>query len=239
MEYIYCDTETTGLDPEDRLCQLAAKFSHDGFVINELFKPPVPIKIDAMAVNHITEKMVEEEPAFRGSPEFTMLQNRLSQEGAVFVAHNAPFDIGMLVREGMVVPTFVCTKKLAMALDPAGKIGRYNLQYLRYKFKMEIEATAHDALGDVLVLERLFEIELEAYQKKYNVDEAAAVVMMVEQSLAPVLLPIMPFGKHRGAKFAAVPLDYLRWLSRQPDLDEDLRYSVTYYIRKAMEPVKA
>ena len=34
---------------------------------------------------------------------------------------------------------------------------KYNLQYLRYLLELEVEAIAHDALGDVLVLEQLFE----------------------------------------------------------------------------------
>lgn len=232
MEYIYADTETTGVDAEDRLCQLAYKCSGNGSVFSQLYKPPLPIKIKAMSINHITEAMVKDLPPFKDSGDSTVLQSKLNEEGAIFVAHNAPFDVSMLEREGLKVPTFICTKKIAMALDPNGKIGQYGLQYLRYKFAMDIAATAHDALGDVLVLERLFEIELEAFQKKHDVDEATAVVMMVEQSLAPVLLPLMPFGKHRQVPFPKVPKDYLKWLNKQKDLSPDLKYTVSYYLGK-------
>lgn len=41
-------------------------------------------------------------------------------------------------------------------MDKNGVIPKYNLQYLRYYLGLEIEATAHDALGDILVLEGLF-----------------------------------------------------------------------------------
>src|SRR3989344_5099471 len=51
----------------------------------------------------------------------------------------------------------ICTLRLARYLDKEEKIEKYNLQYLRYLLEIEIEATAHDALGDVLVLEKLFE----------------------------------------------------------------------------------
>jgi len=55
--YIFLDTETTGTGPDDRLCQIAFK-ADDGPAICDLFNPGKPISIDAMAIHHITEKMV-------------------------------------------------------------------------------------------------------------------------------------------------------------------------------------
>ena len=63
----------------------------------------------------------------------------------------------MLVKEGIHTPKSICTLKLARYLDPNGVIPKYNLQYLRYFLGIQIDATAHDALGDILVLEKLFE----------------------------------------------------------------------------------
>ena len=48
-------------------------------------------------------------------------------------------------------------------------------------------------------------------------------------SSSPVLVPRMPFGKHKGLKIAEVPRDYLEWLSGT-DLDEDLAYTVRHYL---------
>ena len=45
--FIFLDTETTGTAEKDRLCQLAYKFE-TGKIVNELFKPPLPIAIEAM-----------------------------------------------------------------------------------------------------------------------------------------------------------------------------------------------
>ena len=40
--FIFLDTETTGTEEKDRLCQLAYK-TEDGVIVNELFKPSLPI----------------------------------------------------------------------------------------------------------------------------------------------------------------------------------------------------
>jgi hypothetical protein len=47
-------------------------------------------------------------------------------------------------------------KKLARYLDKAGAIPQYGLQHLRYYLDPRVEVAAHDAFGDILVLERLF-----------------------------------------------------------------------------------
>lgn len=59
--FIFLDTETTGTDEDDRLCQLAYK-TEDGTVVNELFHPGKPISIDAMSIHHITNDMVKDKP---------------------------------------------------------------------------------------------------------------------------------------------------------------------------------
>lgn len=117
--------------------------------------------------------------------------------------------------------------KLARHLDPNGVIPKYNLQYLRYFLGIQIEATAHDALGDILVLEKLFE-RLHARMSK-DIDTDSIEDKMIEISSNPVLLSRMYFGKHKGQLFRDIPVDYLQWLSGKDDLDEDMRYPVEHY----------
>jgi DNA polymerase III epsilon subunit-like protein len=62
----------------------------------------------------------------------------------------------MLHWEGIYSTRTICTLKLARYLDRNGVIPKYNLQYLRYFLGLEVDAKAHDALGDILVLEGLF-----------------------------------------------------------------------------------
>ena len=97
--------------------------------------------------------------------------------------------------------------------------------YLRYYLKLNIDATAHSALGDVLVLEGLFQ-RIYAKFKGQAIDPVAD---MINISSSPVLVPRMPFGKHKGLKMAEVPEDYLQWLAGT-DLDKDLAYTVRHYL---------
>ena len=75
----------------------------------------------------------------------------------ISVAHNAAFDVAILRREGIKPRNIICTYKVASAIDTEERFSHYSLQYLRYALGIEIEANAHDAIGDVLVLEALFE----------------------------------------------------------------------------------
>lgn len=97
---LFLDTETTGNETKDYLCQVAwsdGKNRHSA-----LFKPPVPISYESMAVHHITNKMVADKPAFKFSTEHAEVAKRFADEETVFIAHNAIFDLGMLAKEGLV-----------------------------------------------------------------------------------------------------------------------------------------
>ena len=223
--FIYLDTETTGSCPGDRLCQIAFK-TEDGLTVNELFNPGMPIAIDAMTVHHITNEMVQNKPSFRGSDVWNQLQDLMTSESNVMVAHNAAFDAEMLKKEGIEPKKVVCTFKLARYFDKDGVIPRYSLQYLRYYLNLNVDATAHTALGDILVLEAIFHhIHAQAVEE-FGDDTVAKII---EVSNKPVLYRRMPFGKHKGLKMEEVPADYLKWLATT-DLDEDLRYTVEHYL---------
>jgi exodeoxyribonuclease X len=92
---------------------------------------------------------------------------------------------------------------------------------------MNIDASPHDALGDILVLEALFKRIHAKVTQEFGVD---AIGKMIELTNNPILLPRMPFGKHKGVKFEKIPVDYLQWLSGT-DLDEDMAFTVKYHIR--------
>ena len=223
--FIYLDTETTGSGPGDRLCQIAFK-TEDGLTVNELFNPGMPIAIDAMTVHHITNEMVQNKPSFRGSDVWNQLQDLMTSESNVMVAHNAVFDAEMLKKEGIEPKKVVCTFKLARYFDKDGVIPRYSLQYLRYYLNLKVDATAHTALGDILVLEAIFH-HIHAQAVEEFGDDAVAKI--IEVSNKPVLYRRMPFGKHKSLKMEEVPADYLQWLAKT-DLDEDLRYTVEHYL---------
>jgi DNA polymerase III epsilon subunit-like protein len=223
--FIFLDTETTGNGPADRLCQIAFKIK-GGYTVNELFNPGMPITIDAMTVHHITNEMMLDKPAFRNSDTWSKLRDLVNSDGYVMVAHNTAFDVDMLKKEGIEPKSVICTLKLARHFDKEGVIPKYGLQYLRYYLGLNVDAVPHSALGDILVLEVLFNrINAKALVEFGN----DAVDRMIEISKNTVLYRRMPFGKHKGLKMEEVPLDYLQWLAGT-DLEEDLRYTIEPYL---------
>jgi len=125
--FIFLDTETTGNGLSDRICQIAFK-TGGGDAVDELFNPGMPITIDAMTVHHITNEMVRDKPPFRDSDTWRKLQDLIKSAGYVLVAHNAPFDVNMLKKEGIEPKSVICTLKLARYFDKEGVIPKYGLQ---------------------------------------------------------------------------------------------------------------
>ena len=234
---IFFDTETTGNTEKDFLCQLAYKTGDESFV--GFYKPPVKIPPEASAIHHITNKMLENEISFKESNDKEKIKELFENENGVVIAHNAQFDLMILKKEGVIPKNFICTLRLARFLDSEGKIERYNLQYLRYLLELEVEATAHDALGDVLVLEKLFDRLQKKLIEKENIEEKNVLDRMIEISSHPSIFKYINFGKHSGKtleEIAKVDRNYLEWLLKQKiesdQIDEDWIYTLKHYLGK-------
>ena len=235
---IFFDTETTGNGETDRLCQLAVKEQYiDEPLVNALYKPPVPISIESMAIHHITEKMVAGKPAFKNSPEYQSIKDLFESTETIAIAHNAAFDLAMLAREGIVPKKVICTYKVAYELDPNDTLPNYRLQYLRYLLNLDVEAEAHDALGDVIVLEALFERFFKKMVERHGTEEAALEAMLAI-SARPLLFTTLRFGKYNGKRIediARIDPSYLRWLLEQkkqsPAGEEDWIYTLEHYLK--------
>jgi DNA polymerase III epsilon subunit-like protein len=186
----------------------------------------MPITIDAMTAHHITNEMVLDKPAFRNSDTWSKLRDLVNLDGYVVVAHNTAFDMDMLKKEGIEPKNVICTLKLARYFDKDSVIPKYGLQYLRYYLGLNIDAVPHTALGDILVLEALFNRIHAKAVIEFGDD---TVSKMIEVSKNPVFYRRMPFGKHKGLKMEEVPVDYLQWLVGT-DLEEDLRYTIEQYL---------
>ncbi len=232
---IFLDTETTGTEEKDRLIQLAYRTS-DGKEVNELFRVPIPISIEAMATHHITEKMLHGKPYFRESEVYHDLKERL-ERGEILVAHNAKFDIAMLEKEGIRVGSFIDTLKVARALDPEGKIPSYKMQYLRYYLGIEIGATAHDAWGDILVLEKLFYRMLKKMVESTGKTSDEMIDEMIAISQKPSFIHRIQFGKYKGEKIEDIARedpDYLRWLLKEKEKNPEGEEDWIYTLRKVL-----
>ncbi len=234
---IFFDTETTGNTEKDFLCQIAYKGDAETFT--GMYKPEKRIPPEASAVHHISNKMLEDKPAFKESADYKKIKSLFENTSTIAVAHNACFDIAILKNEDITVTNFICTLRVARALDTEGKIEKYNLQYLRYLLEIEIEAQAHDALGDVMVLEKLFERLLKKVMDTDGVDESTAIQKMIEISSHPSVFKKINFGKYAGQDLAEVALKdrgYLEWLLNQKlqgdTIEEDWIYTLKHYLGK-------
>ena len=237
---VYFDTETTGLGPEHRLCQLAYKV--DGVEYEGLFKPPLPIDPGASAVTGITDDMVADQEAFVDSQMYKDFAALAGDDKTYFVAHNASFDVEMLAREGIAIERYFDTLRLARAIDN-GDAENYKQEYLREYYDLQVDdARAHDALGDVRVLEALFlklsEIVSVADDFSGNVIEAFWQIME-----EPIMFKKMTFGKYRGQLLTDVVVEdsgYLEWLLGQKKMgeiysdDADWIYTLSHLLGKEL-----
>ena len=234
QKIIILDTETTGVLEEDRIIQLSYVVTDASGKIeevhNEFCLPPLDIKFDAMAIHHITPEELEDKPKCTELAGFARLHELNTPENLI-VIQSAEFDLSMLEKEGFVSK---------MKLIDTFRIHRYfyhenphGLQYNRYALglyrneaaqmkELGVQIAAHDALGDVIVLKNFYDYLLQ------NHSEAD----MIEMCSKPILMEIMPFGKHKGKLIVEVAVSERRSLAYMLetfDLDQDLQYSFQYY----------
>jgi DNA polymerase-3 subunit epsilon/exodeoxyribonuclease X len=180
--------------------------------------------------------MLKSKPKLKDSVTYKFLDEYNSHDNTI-VAHNAKYDLKMLSACGFewygdVVDTLRCTKHLIQECE------QFSLQFLRYELKLykteeketkmcniKEKLLAHNALSDALHVKLLYEylLEIQAHEK------------LIELSAKNVLIQKFEFGKHSGKYIEDISINdrgYLEWmLSNIMDLDEDLRYSIEYYLQ--------
>ena len=161
--YAVFDCETTGTTPgRDEIVSLAlVRLDPDGAEIaryTTLVRPSGPIPPGATAVHGITDETVAEAPSFAEvARELLALL-----DGAVFVAHNASFDLAMLwhafadVGISYEPPAVACTLEAFRLLEPLEPAHGLEALCARHG----IELAAHDALEDVLATVALLRLLL-------------------------------------------------------------------------------
>ena len=151
-----------------------------------------------------------------------------------------PLTWRMLEKEGLYPPNVIDTLRVARHLDTDAKLTAFRLQYLRYLLDLDADIDepiqAHDAKGDVLVLEKLFD----RLFAKVGVDKEAdaAVEEMIEISKQPVLMRRFSFGKYNGQLLedvAKTDRGYLEWLYKQKQQSEadetDWLFTLEHYLK--------
>lgn len=192
------DLETTGADPlRDRIIEVGIVRIEDGRVAGEwssLVDPQGPLPPAIAAFTGIRDDML------RGAPSFRALAEELAERlgGALFVAHNARFDVGFLKNEFRRLgwpfqPRVLCTVRLSRALYPQHH--RHGLDAVIARHGLACSAR-HRALGDARVL-RDFLDQLRAEHDTETLERAAAKAMR-QPSLPPQLAPHMLDGLPDG-----------------------------------------
>lgn len=160
--YVVFDTETTGLEMEkDRMVQLGAVRMVKGRILDQerfdmLVQPEAVLSPSAVKIHGITPDMLRD----AATSADVMAQFTGFCEGAVLVAHNAPFDRAMLAHTGSnFVPLkqtpVLCTARLSKFLMP--QTANHTLDRIAERYGLTFPHNArHTALGDALITAQVF-----------------------------------------------------------------------------------
>ncbi len=235
---IFLDVETTGLEDIDRICSIGLILIENNVITNsyDLINEGKKISSKASSINHITNEMIKDKPLFKDSNTFKILDN-YNIESSTIIGHNINFDIEMLKKSGFFFKgNLIDTLRISKHLIQDSQ--SYSLQFLRYELKLYKEdeknllecqvnetITPHNALSDAICIKELYDYHLKSQNIK----------MLQMLSYQPVLMQKLPFGKYEGKFIEEIYLSergYLEWiLNSIIDLDEDLRYSINYYLK--------
>lgn len=192
------DVETTGLSPAygHRVCEIACLRLQAGVEVGRmeaLIDPGRPISAGAYRVNRIEPDMLA------GAPAFEVVAGRLLElmDGAVLVAHNAPFDLGFLAKElgmanlpppeGPVVDTLVlCRRAFSFASNSLSAVSR--------SLGVPVEPT-HRAMADVETTWYVLEEILRRLDQRWGVTTLSDLLEFQGEPIAyptPQALPMPP-----------------------------------------------
>lgn len=219
------DLETTGVDPEaDAIIEIAAVQLGANCTVaavqERLVDPRQPIPPESSAVHGLIDEDVAGKPLLRDVIE-------LFDGADAYIAHNSKFEESFLTPiwgSKVWIDTFRC----ALRVWPDAP--RHNNEALRYWLGLvnplgipRAEIRPHRALSDCYVTGAIFGKLL----------EQASWAQLRDWSREPALFTRFSFGKHKGERFDAVPADYLDWIIRKSDLDDDVKFSARHWLEQS------
>lgn len=225
MQTIILDTEThtlNGLPIEIAYAPIKienGKLSLDKKkIFDQLYQVGQPISFAAMAVHHILESDLADQPSYK---EF-----KLPSETTYIIGHNVDYDIAAIARCGVDTSKLkpICT--LALARHVWEDAEAHNISALIYLISKGSEKAremlkgAHRADADIILTANI----LMHIIHQLNIENIEQLYIASEQARIPKSIT---FGKHKGTSIQDLPADYIQWLLRQDDLDP--------YLRKALE----
>ena len=207
--YLILDTETTGLNGS--VCEIAwATLDGDLNIIDQhvaLVNPERPIEPGAQAIHGISDADVADKPTLAEVA-------KLLPENGWLLAHNASFDLRMIA-SAYVPAASLCT--LSLSRKYIKGTTNHKLETLQRELGLP-NRKSHSALGDILTVHDLLMHMMPLI--------GAPLETLFKRASTPKLLHVMPFGMHKGLPFLQVPPDYIDWLSKKDNLDQDLKYTL-------------
>ncbi|ECV7452969.1 3'-5' exonuclease [Salmonella enterica subsp. enterica serovar Derby] len=116
-DYLIIDTETTGLDNNAEVIEIAIINMHGDVLLNSLVKPTCSIPAAVTKINNITDEMVADAPLWRDV--FPVILNII--EGKKWLAWNSKFDARLIIQTGVITGYFE-DLPASKILDIAAKI---------------------------------------------------------------------------------------------------------------------
>jgi DNA polymerase-3 subunit epsilon/exodeoxyribonuclease X len=235
---IFLDFELSGFEPEDVVCSAALLAFEDGCckrVMHTFVDEAKKISPKASMVHKITNDMLENAPKLQESQLYKYLQE-LNCESNTLIVHDASKIVTQAKKYnlkwyGKIIDTFRLVKHLEQECEV------FSLEYLKYELRLykkeaqclrlcgiEDALCKKKALDDVITMQLLYE-----YLAQMCSEEE-----MHRLSFTPVLLEKFPFGKYVGYYIEEIVQsqpNYVAWMLSLEDLDEDLRYSLEYYLK--------
>lgn len=223
--FVVLDTETNGKDPGiDEACEVAMLKMVDGEVdlstLKSWFvKTKKPIPPHVQAVHHISNEEIQDAPSMEDLvPEF-----QAYCQGMVLVAHNAPFDYGMLpCLQDEKRFKWLDNLRLARHVWPLGTpspagtghpLQAHKNKVLQHWLDVRVDTmgqAAHRAQADILVTAELFKAGMNEFLKKW--ERVPTWKEITDHMNSPNKIEVMPFGAHRDQPIKELPLKVLRRL---------------------------
>ncbi len=186
-------------------------------IFDQLYQVNEPIAFAAMAVHHILESDLIDQPSYTSF--------KLPAQTQYIIGHNIDYDIRTIEKCGVATENIkaICTLALARKVWPDAEA--HNISALIYMISKgsekarEMLRKAHRADMDIILTANIL-MHLIHHLKVQNLEE------LFQASEAARIPKVMTFGKHKGVAIADLPTDYVQWLLRQNDLDPYLKKSL-------------
>jgi exodeoxyribonuclease X len=219
MRFRVIDIETTGMAPPAEIIEFGrVDVTYDGATyrvedpVSILFRPVGEIPPETMAVHHLTmADFTDDTPVC--TPDNLAKALWGGETPDVLVAHNAAFE-RLFITEAVTSPLeWICTYKAAMRVWPEAP--KHSNQVLRYWRCLELDPVLamppHRAAPDAYVTAHLL----------VDLLSEASVKDLLDWTEQPAFMPVVPFGRYKGALWSEVPGDYLQWVAGAEEMDPD------------------